>query len=88
MERVCEEFGCLPSHSIREWQTLPAGWLDEILEIRAFRRAVEAYRRAEQMDEGAEKNRILAHPLVQMVREIEFAPVVARHRQAQETHGG
>jgi hypothetical protein len=33
---VCEEFSCLPSAALREWQQQPAGFLEEVIEARGY----------------------------------------------------
>jgi len=33
---LCEEFHCLPSQAWREWQRAPVGWLETILDYRAY----------------------------------------------------
>lgn len=72
---MCEEFGCLPSQAVREMHTVPAGLLDEIVEMRAFVAAMRSYERAQQLPDGAEKRAAMAQPLVMLVREIEFGEV-------------
>lgn len=37
--RICEEFHCTPSVAYREWLTLPAGTIEEILDARAYAQA-------------------------------------------------
>jgi len=56
-------------------ERLPAGWLEEIVEMRAFARARQAYQRAQHWPDGPEKRDVLADPLVQLVMAIEFAAV-------------
>lgn len=37
MSRICEEFPCLsPSTAYEEWQRLPAGFLEEVIEARHY----------------------------------------------------
>ena len=37
--RICEEFHCLPSEAMREWRTSPAGFLEDVMEARAYAQA-------------------------------------------------
>lgn len=57
---------------------MPAGLIDDILELRAYARATDTYRQACQMESGPAKDRLMASPLVQMVQQHEFADVAAR----------
>ena len=82
--RLCEEFGCLPSQAVREWQTAPDGLLEEIVEMRAYVKAKVAYEQAQQMDEGPARQRVMRDPLVQLVQEHDFAPILARVRASDD----
>lgn len=43
VSRMCEAFSCLPSEIERERLRLPAGFLESVLETRAYERAHAAY---------------------------------------------
>lgn len=47
VSRVCEEFGCLPSHAVRELEDGDADLVFTILEMRAYARTKEMVDRAE-----------------------------------------
>jgi len=71
--RICQEFHCLPSAAVREWDALPAGFLETILEYRAYAYAKAAY------DAKGQRN---DPPLTDMVTEHDFALVRERRRDA------
>lgn len=82
LDRVCEEFHCLPSEAERE--------LDQNLEVvmdvlfaRNYARAKAAYDDAEGLKPDA-RRKLLADPMVRIVRETEFAIVAAA---IEESHG-
>jgi hypothetical protein len=68
--RICEEFGCLPSHAWAEVGRLPVGFLEQVVEYRS-------YARTKAMVDGAnsvEARRMLPKTaLVDLVNDIEFA---------------
>jgi hypothetical protein len=72
LSRICEEFGCVPSEAYREWVDTPTGMVEDILGYRAYAKAKAAYDQKAQMS-PEQRSRIMAEPLVQEVREIEFA---------------
>jgi hypothetical protein len=41
--RICESFHCLPSAAWREWRNLPVGFMETILDYRAYARAKATY---------------------------------------------
>jgi hypothetical protein len=69
--RICEEFHCLPSAAWREWRNLPAGFLETILDDRAYARAKATYDAKGQRYEP---------PLTDLVTEHDFALVQERRR--------
>jgi len=83
VSRLCEEFGCLPSQAVIEWEAAPAGLLEDICEMRAYARARAAYQQAQQMDDGPEKTRIMRDPLVALAMAYEFEALQERRQ-----HGG
>lgn len=64
--RLCEEFHCLPSEAYREWRRVPAGFLEEILEGRAYRAAKRVY------DRAATAADVPDDPMIDLVKAIEF----------------
>ena len=44
LSRICEEFNCLPSAAIQEWEDQPAGLLESIIDMRAYAAAHRIYR--------------------------------------------
>ena len=70
ISRLCDEFKCLPSEAEREWRNAPVGWLEDIIEARAFaemKRTMESTTDAEQLRKlKAESS------LARMVETIEF----------------
>ncbi len=44
VSRMCEAFSCLPSEIEAEWQRLPVGFLEDIVESRAYERAYSFYK--------------------------------------------
>ncbi len=75
VSRVCDEFGCLPSVAVREMMDTPAGWLEDIVEMRAFARARALKAKAEEWPDGKERRAVMADPLVQLAQMIEFEGV-------------
>lgn len=67
MSRFCEEFHCLPSAAVREWDRAPVGLLEGLLELRAYAGAYQVYTTAQK------KSDLPRSPLIDLVREIEFA---------------
>lgn len=66
--QLCEAFpGALPTELYREWQRLPPGFLEELLEVRAFASAVQAYQA-----NGGKLENLPPSRLLTMVQEIEF----------------
>lgn len=45
--RLCEEFHCLPSEAFREWLTVPADFLEHVIEARHFAKAKATFDAAE-----------------------------------------
>lgn len=63
--RICEEFHCLPSAAWREWQALPVGFIETILEYRAYHHAKARY--------DARGQRAGDSPMTDLVIEHDFA---------------
>lgn len=51
ISRLCEEFGCLPSQAIREYQSAPCGLLETILLYRTYARSHRAWHSATSKDQ-------------------------------------
>jgi hypothetical protein len=66
LSRICEEFHCLPSEALREWERAPEGLLETILEYRSFAHAKAA------VDRAQSKADIPQTPMCDLVQEIEF----------------
>jgi hypothetical protein len=75
LDRVCEEFGCLPSAAERELDQNFEVVMD-VLFARNYARAKAAYDDTESLKPDA-RRRLLADPMVRIVRETEFAIVTA-----------
>lgn len=65
---LCEEFGCLPSEAFREWLRSPVGFLEDVIETRAYRQA-KAMTDAADTPEAAK--RLPTTPLFRLVQEID-----------------
>ncbi|HWB15978.1 MAG TPA: hypothetical protein VG538_06175 [Vicinamibacterales bacterium] len=72
---MCEEFHCLPSEAFREWLTLPAGLLEDILEAKSY-----AHAKAIVDAKDAPKSQRYETPMTQMVEQIEMAIVAEELR--------
>lgn len=72
---MCEEFACVPSAAERELDQHRELVL-EILALRAYARAKQAYDDADRLDEKS-RRRLMQDALVQAVKETEFALVQA-----------
>jgi len=72
--RICEEFHCVPSVAWREWLQLPAGFLETILEYRAYSRAKASY--------DARGRHASDPPIMDLVVEHDFALVQDRRSHA------
>ena len=68
LSRLSEEFGCLPSAAIREWQRAPDGLLERIIEARHYARHGQT----------AEARR--AQPLLR-VDGLTYRPLSRRHKR-------
>lgn len=79
ISRLCEEFHCLPSAALAEWQRAPDGLLEEIVEARAFAAAKGV------VDRAKDKMEIPDTPMTALVQEIEFALARERIRARQES---
>lgn len=67
--RLCEEFGYKPEEAIAAWRQAPVGFLEQVIEARAYMRtkaACDAY------DEDPKALKRPNGPLAELVRAIEF----------------
>ena len=69
LSRLSEEFGCLPSAAIREWQRAPDGLLERIIEARHYARAKDLVDEADRSGRTAD---LPDTPLMRRVQEIEL----------------
>ena len=68
----------MPSAAWREWQTAPHGLLETITLYRAYARAKVAYDQIGDLQAG-QRAALLADPIVQLVREVDFALAEQAH---------
>lgn len=78
ISRLCDEFSCTPSVAMREWLTAPCGFLEEILEARAYMAAKTAVDEADRAGSNAARPE---GPMVDLVQQME----VHLHQQRMET---
>ena len=71
LDRVCEEFDCLPSQAARELDENFEAVMD-VLFARNYARAKAAYDDAADLKPDA-RRKLLAEPMVQLVKDTEFA---------------
>lgn len=67
--RICEEFHCLPSEAWREWQLTPVGWIERVMEARAYA-ATKRLR-----DAAKDEKHMPTGPMSDRVKQIQFAIV-------------
>lgn len=80
---LCRAFpGRLPSELLAEDRRLPAGLLNEVIEIQAY---VQAYEMTEAADSAEARKRLPKTPLFDLVNELEFA---LAEEDRQQTHHG
>lgn len=82
LSRLCEEFHCLPSEALREWERAPSGLLEEILELRAFAHAKQI------CDHAKEAKDIPQTPMTDLVQTIEFGLMRERRRKRDADDAG
>ena len=76
---MCEEFGdILPSEALRELDRVPVGFVEDVMEARAYARAKAVYESATTATAVAA---LPSSPLITLVREIEFALVQEANQQ-------
>lgn len=71
----------MPSVAVRELRRVPVGLLDDICEMRAYAKAKQLYEQAQHWDDSPQKRKVMSDPLVQMVMQHEFAPLLERQRK-------
>jgi len=67
VSRLCEEFHCLPSQAWREYQNLPSGIIEEILEARQYVSVRNAY------EQATDTAKLPQSEMLDLVREIDFS---------------
>jgi hypothetical protein len=67
---MCQEFSCLPSDALREWQHADCGAIEEVLEALAYGQAWSMARSA-----SPEARKRMTGGLFDVVTDIEFALV-------------
>lgn len=75
ISRWCEEFQCLPDAALSAWLHTPSGIFESILEFRAYAHAKARYEEVQHLEDSPAKRRIMADPLIALVRENDFAAV-------------
>jgi hypothetical protein len=79
--RLCDEFpGRLPSELLAEWQRLPAGFLDEVMEARAFVRTKTL------LEAAPEPDKVPETPMLQIVKDVIEAVADEDLARAQDAH--
>lgn len=76
--RYCEAFGCVPSAAYAEWLRSPVGFLDEILEARAFTQAKSL------VDRARDDKDLPDHPMIQLVKDVMQEAALADMARARE----
>ena len=66
---MCDEFSCLPSAALREYERLPVGLIEAVIEARAYGRLKAAY---DQATTPAARAARPATPLLDLVKVITF----------------
>ena len=66
LSRLCEEFHCLPSEALKEWEHAPCGLLETIIKMRAFAVTKAMCDRAKKAEDRPDT------PLAHLLTEIEF----------------
>ena len=64
---MAEEFGCLPSQAIREIRRAPDGFLEDIVEARAFAATLRVFRATK------DKTELTPSPMLDLVVRTSFA---------------
>ena len=84
ISRICEEFHCLPSQAVREWDADDMGLVLDVLELRGYARAKAAWDRATESGDEKAVSRLLQDEAVKRVAETEYA-LIQQARQARDT---
>jgi len=71
LNRLCEEYHCRPSQAWREWVEAPVGFLEELIEARAYAQAKATYDRLSDYDEQS-RRRVMSQPIMQLVRDVDL----------------
>lgn len=81
LSRLCEEFNKSPLEILRELEELPVGMLEEIVEARAYAVTYHGYMRSQQGER-------YEHPMLTMVKEIEYDLALVATEAAKEAEHG
>ena len=84
ISRICEEFHCLPSQAVREWDADDEGLVLDVIELRGYARAKAAWDRATEGGDEKAVSRLLQDEMVKRVAEIEYA-LIRQAREAKDT---
>lgn len=81
--QLAEAFHCLPSEAWREYLRMPAGWLEDIIEGRAYVQAKAAYDAA---DTAEARKRLPMTPLVALAEVFDFEGAEEELAHGRPTH--
>ena len=84
ISRICEEFQCLPSQAVREWDADAAGLVLDLMELRGYARAKYAWDQATVSGDEKAVSRLLQDDAVKRVAEMEHA-LVQQERKARDS---
>ncbi len=71
LNRICDEYHCRPSEAWQEWVEAPAGFIEELIEARAYAAAKASYDRLSDYDEPT-RRRVMSQPIMQLVRDVDL----------------
>ena len=83
ISRICEEFQCLPSQAVREWEADDEGLVLDVLELRGYARAKQAWDQATESGDEKAVSRLVQDEAVKRVAEMEYA-LIKKDRQAKD----
>lgn len=83
ISRICEEFQCLPSQAVREWDADDEGLVLDVMELRGYARAKQAWDQATESGDEKAVSRLVQDEAVKRVAEMEYA-LIKKDRQAKD----
>jgi len=86
LNRICEEYHCRPSEAWQEWVEAPVGWLEELIEARAYMAAKATYDRLSDYDAQA-RARVMSQPIMQLVKDVDLGIAQAELERRVAEHG-